>query len=132
VRVALTKVDGVQSVTVSLEKAAADIQLRPGNRVTLAQLRQIIRDNGFVPKEANVTVIGTLVERGGKPALDVANLGMVWMLAADAKQRDAYAAAVRMLAVLPPGSVEVVGTLPASTGSGPEEIAVQAIRRVSQ
>ena len=131
-RVALSKVDGVQSVTVSLEKAAADIQLRPGNRVTLAQLRQIIRNNGFVPKEANVTVIGTLVERGGKPALDVAHLGTVWMLVADTKQRDAYGTAVKMLAVSPPASVEVVGTLPASVGSGPKEIAVQALRAVSQ
>jgi hypothetical protein len=123
-------VEGVQSVTVSLEKAAADIELGPGNRVTLPQLRQIIRNNGFVPKEAHVTVVGTLVGRGGKPALDVTHLGTVWMLAADTKQRDAYGAAGRLLALRPPGSVEVVGTVPAATGSGSEEIAVQGIRQL--
>jgi hypothetical protein len=132
VRVALSRVEGVQSVRVSLEKAAAEIALRPGNRVTLPQLRRILRNNGFVPQEAHVTVVGTLVERAGKPALDVTHLGTVWMLAADPKQRDAYGAAAKLLAVRPAGTVEVVGTLEAPVGSGLEEIAVQAIKAGSQ
>ena len=51
----------------SLERASAVIALRPGNRITLPQLRQIIKNNGFTAKEATVTVAGTVIERGGSP-----------------------------------------------------------------
>jgi copper chaperone CopZ len=64
VRVAIRKLPGVESVDVSLERATADIRLRAGNAITLAQLRQIIKNNGFASKEAIVTVIGNLIERG--------------------------------------------------------------------
>lgn len=61
-RVAVRKLDGVESVDVSLERASVTIGLRPGNRITLPQLRQIIRNNGFSAKDATVTAIGTVIE----------------------------------------------------------------------
>jgi copper chaperone CopZ len=90
VRVALLKVPGVESVDVSLERAIAAIRLRAGNSVTLAQIREIVKHNGFTAKDASVTVVGNLVERGGKPALDVGGTSMVMLLAPDPKQPDAY------------------------------------------
>jgi hypothetical protein len=63
VRVAVQKLAGVESVNVSLERASAEIQLRPGNSITLEQLRRIIENNGFAAKEATVTVTGKLIER---------------------------------------------------------------------
>jgi len=73
VSVAVQKLDGVESVEVSLEKASADIRLKPGNRVTLPQLRKTIRQSGYPTKDAHVEARGTVVERNGKPALDLQN-----------------------------------------------------------
>jgi len=71
--VALKKVDGVESVDVSLEKATADIRMKAGNTITLAQLRRIVRQSGYPTKDAQVEARGALVERNGKPALDLQN-----------------------------------------------------------
>lgn len=71
--VAIKKLDGVESVDVSLEKASADIRLKPDNRITLPQLRQIIKNNGYPTKDAQVTARGRIVERNGMPVLDLLN-----------------------------------------------------------
>ena len=71
--VAIKKVDGVESVDVSLEKAIADIRLTPGNAITLAELRRIIRHAGYPTKDASIEARGTVVDRNGKPALDLNN-----------------------------------------------------------
>jgi copper chaperone CopZ len=73
VSVAINKLDGVESVDVSLEKATADIRLKPGNAITLPQLRRIIRQAGYPTKDARVDAHGALVERDGKPTLDLQN-----------------------------------------------------------
>ncbi len=70
---AVQKLDGVESVEVSLERASADIRLKPGNKVTLPQLRKIIRQSGYPTSDARVEARGTFVERNGKPALDLQN-----------------------------------------------------------
>lgn len=71
--VAIGKLDGVESVDVSLEKASADIRLKPGNTVTLPQLRRVIRQSGYPTKDARVDARGSVIERNGKPALDLQN-----------------------------------------------------------
>ena len=48
----MQKVDGVQAVKVSLKEGLTILDLRPDNTITLAKLRQIIKNNGFVSKEA--------------------------------------------------------------------------------
>jgi hypothetical protein len=70
---AIKKLDGVESVDVSLEKASADIRLKGGNTITLPQLRRIIREGGHPTKDARVEARGTFVERNGKPVLDLQN-----------------------------------------------------------
>ena len=55
----MQKVDGVQNVRVSLNDGQTILDLKPGNAVTLAKLRQIIKSNGFVSKEATVLARGT-------------------------------------------------------------------------
>jgi copper chaperone CopZ len=133
VRVAIRKIDGVESVDVSLERAAADVQLRAGNRVTLPQLRQIIKNNGFATREATVTAVGTLVERGGKPAVDVADINTVWLLVADPKRQAAYDSAVRRLATRQAGSIQIVGVVPAPKDTAePEQIQVQSVDSVTK
>lgn len=52
--VALEKIDGVASVTVTLNKGEARVTLKPGNKVTLADVRKVIEKNGFTPRAAAV------------------------------------------------------------------------------
>jgi len=54
----MQKVDGVQGVRVSLKEGLTILDLKPGNAVTLARLRQIIKNNGFVTTEAAVVASG--------------------------------------------------------------------------
>ena len=71
--VVLEKLDGVESVDVSLRKASADIRLEPGNKITLPQLRQIIRKAGYPTKDAQIEAKGTFIDRNGTPMLDLQN-----------------------------------------------------------
>jgi hypothetical protein len=54
----MEKVDGIHTARVSLNDGLTILDLKPGNAVTLAKLRQIIKNNGFVSKEANVLARG--------------------------------------------------------------------------
>jgi copper chaperone CopZ len=54
----MQKLNGVESVEMSLERASATIRLRPGNRVSLPALRQIVKDNGFRATEATSPASG--------------------------------------------------------------------------
>jgi copper chaperone CopZ len=65
VSVALRKLDGVESVEVSLTEGKAIVKLRPGNAVSLRDVRDGITRGGFTPREAAVTVRGIL-ERAEK------------------------------------------------------------------
>ena len=55
----MQKVDGVKSVQVSLKEGMTTLELRADNRVTLARLRTVIKNNGFVSKVAQITAKGT-------------------------------------------------------------------------
>jgi hypothetical protein len=61
----MQKVDGVQSVRVSLNDGLTILDFKPGNAVTLAKLRQIIKNNGFVSKEASVVARGAVSGKQG-------------------------------------------------------------------
>jgi hypothetical protein len=56
----MKKVPAVGQVRVSLNEGLTVLDLKPGNRTTLAELRQILKDNGFVAKEATVIARGTV------------------------------------------------------------------------
>jgi copper chaperone CopZ len=76
----MKKVKGVESVDVSLNKGEALIRLKPGNTVTVEQIRQVVIDNGFTPKDSDVEIVGKVVERGGKAALAVSGPDVVYLL----------------------------------------------------
>jgi copper chaperone CopZ len=86
VSVAIKKVDGVQDVKVSLNEGSAEVKLKDGNKVTVDQVRELIRKNGFTPKQSEVKVLGKVIERDGKPALDVTGLDLVYLLEGDASK----------------------------------------------
>ena len=54
----MKKVPGVAQVRVSLKDGLTILDLKPGNTATLAELRQIIKNNGFVSKEVSATARG--------------------------------------------------------------------------
>ncbi len=76
------KIDGIDSVTVSLNRGVVVIRLKPENRVTLERVREAIRANGFTPKEADVRAHGTVSDANGQLALSIAGT-VAFRLAAD-------------------------------------------------
>src|SRR4051812_15303526 len=67
------KLPGIESADVSLDKASADIRLKPDNRITLPQLRELLKKNGYPTRDARIEARGRVVERGGKLVLDLLN-----------------------------------------------------------
>ena len=57
----MRKVEGVADVTVSLKDGLTVLELKPGNTVTMAGLRSIIKNNGFVSRDADITATGRRV-----------------------------------------------------------------------
>ena len=76
---AVKKTDGVEAVDVAPEKGTAVIRLKADNKVTLAQLRRIIKSVGYDAKDATVTARGRFTEAGTR--FDLLN-GTVLQLAA--------------------------------------------------
>lgn len=59
-------------MNVSLKTGLVSIALKPGNAVTLQQVRQAILNDAFKPKEARVVVVGDLLSKAGKLQFKVA------------------------------------------------------------
>lgn len=78
----IKRMDGVDAVEVSLQSGVATVKLKPGNHLTVDEVRDAIRKNGFTPKDAEVTVVGRLVERNGQAALAVSGQELVYRLTA--------------------------------------------------
>lgn len=70
---AVKKLDGVESVDVSLEQGSVDTSLKADNKITLPQLRRIIRSNGNETKDAKIAGRARVVDRDGTPVLDLLN-----------------------------------------------------------
>jgi cation transport ATPase len=83
----MMRIEGVESVDVSLQQGAATVKFKRGNHVTVDEIRDAIRKNGFTPKAAELTIAGKLIERNGKLALAVSGSDVVYELveSADAK-----------------------------------------------
>src|SRR4051812_40795418 len=68
----MQKVAGVSAVRVSLNEGLTVLDLKPGNTVTLLRLREVIRNNGFVTREAKVIASGTAAPAGNDMTFEVA------------------------------------------------------------
>jgi copper chaperone CopZ len=77
VRGALKKVAGVESVEVSLNKGLATVKLKGGNTAQPQELWEVVRKNGFSPKETRVVVRGMI---GTSPQLQLKVSGSNQML----------------------------------------------------
>ena len=82
---AVEDVPGVVSAVVSLNDGLVDVSLEPKNDMTVAQLRQLIRLQGFSPKGAVVQVRGALESQDGRVVLIVPGSGQTFVLDGDAQ-----------------------------------------------
>lgn len=125
-RVAVLKLSGVESVNISLERAITDVQLKPGNSITLDQLRTIIKNNGFTTRETTVTVVGMLIERAGQPTLEVTGTNTEMIVAADPKQPAIFKQVQERLRTKPGTPARLTGTVE-STADSRDRLKVQAM-----
>jgi hypothetical protein len=80
VTVSIQRIEGVKAVNVSLNEGLARVELEPGNKVTLDQLRRLIENNGFTPRQAHVRVTGRVVSANGILHLEVTGLDVSYPL----------------------------------------------------
>jgi hypothetical protein len=106
------KLPGIESAEVSLTKATAEIRLKPDNRVTLPQLREVLKKNGYPTRDAEISGRGQIVEGDGRRVLDLLN-GSTMDLAESA-------AAARLPLKQ---TIEIAGTS-RGNGKGPETLTV--------
>jgi hypothetical protein len=128
VSVALNKVQGITSVNVTLKRGVAHITLAPGNSVSLPQLRSIIKDAGYVTRDAVVTVRGTVTRQNGEYVLDVRGTSTSVRLAADPADPSAFADLRKIGRGGTP--VEIVGTIE-PPGDGSPKIDTLRMRSVT-
>jgi copper chaperone CopZ len=62
----LKKIKGVDQASFRTQDAAAVLDLKPGNAVTLDQIRDAVKGIGYTPGVAKVTARGQAREEGGK------------------------------------------------------------------
>jgi copper chaperone CopZ len=62
----LKKMDGLESVTVSLNDGKAYLKLASDNELTLQKIQKEVKNNGFSAKNAEVTLKGELLKEGNE------------------------------------------------------------------
>ena len=128
-RVAVLKLEGVESVEVSLRAARADVRLRRGNRLSLEQFRQLVKNNGFALKEIAATLQGAAREENGKFTIAITGTDDVLFVAADEKQSAVRKQLGDMVAAKKADALEVVGVV-TTTSDAATEIAVTSVKEV--
>ena len=129
VRVAMRKLPGVEEVHVSLEKAQTDVILRGGNTVTVAKLREIIKNSGFKSGDAEIVAEGRVVGDKGRLLLDLAPAQTMLTIREDQGSAEALAEA-RRLRGSTPAIVEAAGTL--ATDDSVVLKSIKVVRSVSR
>ena len=131
VRVAMQKLDGVATVELSLERAQAEVGLKPDNRLSLDQFRQVVKRNGFEPMQAAVTAVGTVRDAGGRMVFEVSGVATPLVISPDRSAPAAYKQLKGAFDSKSTAAFEVVGTVEAQVekkGAGVETIAIASVR----
>ncbi|MBI4381834.1 MAG: hypothetical protein HY574_11680 [candidate division NC10 bacterium] len=109
---ALSRLDGVTDVAVSLRKAEAEFSLKPGTRLNVEAIRHAIRSYGFTPTWLEFTARAELMAREGRPTLKLLDTGQLIRLVENS-QLDALRKALAgrapkavITAVIPEGEQE--------------------------
>ena len=86
----MRKIRGVKTVRVSLNDGLTVLDLDAGNTVTLGQLRTVLKNSGFVSREAQVEVRGVVAATGQGLVFTVAGTGENFAIVADASKPAVY------------------------------------------
>lgn len=124
--VSIDRIEGVQGAKVSLNEGRAVIELEPGNTVSLAQIQERVRRNGFTPQGATVTVRARVAVRGEALRLEVVGTQESFDVAAT--PQGATLAELKKYV----GQVVIAeGLIPARKGEAPPVIEVTGVRAES-
>jgi copper chaperone CopZ len=82
----LKKIKGVESASFRTKDSVAVLELKPGNTVTLGEIRDAVKRMGYTPAGAKVTVRGEARKEAGKWILRVAGLDAEYPLVVSAGQ----------------------------------------------
>ena len=129
------KLPGVESADVSLDKASADIRLKEGNRITLPQLRELLKKNGYPTREAQVEARGRLVDANARLIFDLLNgATMAVEPASDAVALRAGPETVNVTGVSRPSgkTAEILSVKSVSNGGGGNDGIIRASKSISQ
>ena len=86
----MRKTPGVKAVRVSLNEGVTVLDLTEGNTVTLGRLRTVLKNSGFVSKEAKVEAAGTVSAVGQSLVFTVAGSGERFTIVPGVTSRRAY------------------------------------------
>jgi len=126
VSVSIDRIEGVQGARVSLNEGRAVVELEPGNMVTLAQIQERVRRNGFTPQGAAVTVRVRVAATGDTLRLEVVGTPESFDVAATPRRATLTELKTHV------GQVVVVeGLIPARKGEAPPVIEVSGVRAES-
>ncbi|MEP2774037.1 MAG: heavy metal-associated domain-containing protein [Fulvivirga sp.] len=67
----LKKMDGLESVTVSLNDGKAYLKLGSDNELTLQKIQEVVKSNGFSARNAEVTLKGEMLKEGNEWTIKV-------------------------------------------------------------
>jgi copper chaperone CopZ len=70
---AIKKLDGVESIELVPEKGIAEIRLKAGNKITMGDVRRIVKSTGYTPGDAEITARGRIAGAGSAASLDLLN-----------------------------------------------------------
>ena len=70
---ALKKLDGVESIELLPDKGTAEIRLKVDNKITMRQVRGIVKSTGYTPGDAEITARGRITGAGATASLDLLN-----------------------------------------------------------
>jgi|SRR5688572_1657811 len=125
VRGAFKRLSGVESADVSLNKGVATVKLKPGNKLTVEQFWEAVRNNGFTPKDTRVVVRGEICQSAGRLQLKVTETNRTYELVSDPKVPKAIEDVKRQMGK----TLIIEGTLvPGKNLASPVPIRVRASR----
>lgn len=70
---AIRTLEGVESIELLPDKGTAEIRLKADNKVTLREVRGIVKSTGYTPGDADITARGRITGAGATAALDLLN-----------------------------------------------------------
>jgi hypothetical protein len=122
----MRKIPGVKTVRVSLNDGLTVLDLDSGNAVTLGQLRTVLKNSGFVSKEAQLEARGVVVAKGHDIVFTVAGTSEDFPLLASATNPAVYEA-LKQRAEAGPVTAQLKG-LTDPPGKAPPTLTIEAVQ----